>query len=130
MPGHQGDHQPLGRAALAQTERLSYQRRGGPRQPGTRGGVFHEKISNGEGVLLALLYQRRLCTLDVLAGALGGVSTSAVGNVIRQTLPLLQHEDAIPGPAPSLPHNRRSPRRWSNERRDKLILYGFTTLRI
>jgi hypothetical protein len=85
----------------AQTERLSYQRRGGPRQPGTRGGVFHQKISNGEGVLLALLYQRRLCTLDVLAGALGGVSRSAVGNVIRQTLPLLQHEDSIPGPAPA-----------------------------
>ena len=85
----------------ARTERLSYQRRGGPRQPGTRGGVFHQKISNGEGVLLALLYQRRLCTLDVLAGALGGVSRSAVGNVIRQTLPLLQHEDSIPGPAPA-----------------------------
>ena len=85
----------------AQTERLSYQRRGGPRQPGTRGGVFHQKISNGEGVLLALLYQRRLCTLDVLAGALGDVSRSAVGNVIRQTLPLLQHEDRIPGPAPA-----------------------------
>lgn len=84
----------------AQTERLSYRRRGGPRRPGTRGGVFHQ-ISNGEGVLLALLYQRRLCTLDVLAGALGGVSRSAVGNVIRQTLPLLQHEDSIPGPAPA-----------------------------
>jgi hypothetical protein len=85
----------------AQTERLSYQRRGGPRQPGTRGGVFHQKISNGEGVLLTLLHQRRLCTLDVLAGALGDVSRSAVGNVIRQTLPLLQHEDSIPGPAPA-----------------------------
>ena len=85
----------------AQAERLSYQRRGGPRQPGTRGGVFHQKISNGERVLLALLYQRRLCTLDVLAGPLGDVSRSAVGNVIRQTLPLLQHEDSIPGPAPA-----------------------------
>jgi hypothetical protein len=85
----------------AQTERLSYQRRGGPRQPGTRGGVFHQKISNGERVLLAILYQRRLCTMDVLAGALGDVSRSAVGNVIRQTLPLLQHEDSIPGPAPA-----------------------------
>jgi hypothetical protein len=72
-----------------------------PRQPGTRGGVFHQKISNGERVLLALLCHRRLCTLDVLAGALGGVSRSAVGNVIRQTLPLLQHEDNIPGPAPA-----------------------------
>jgi hypothetical protein len=91
----------LARRQSAQAERLSYQRRGGPRQPGTRGGVFHQKISNGEGVLLALLYQRRLCTLDVLASALGGVSRSAVGNVIRQTLPLLEYEDNIPGPAPA-----------------------------
>jgi hypothetical protein len=85
----------------AQAERLTYQRRGGPRQPGTRGGVFHQKISNSEGVLLALLYHRRLCTLDVLADALSDVSRSAVGNVIRQTLPLLQHEDCLPRPAPT-----------------------------
>ena len=91
----------LARRQSAQAERLSYQRRGGPRQPGTRGGVFHKKISHGEGVLLALLYQRRASTLDVLASAPGGVSRSAVGNVIRQTLPLLQHEDNIPGPAPA-----------------------------
>jgi hypothetical protein len=85
----------------AQAERLSYQRRGGPRQPGTRGGVFRQKISNSERVLLALVYHSRLCTLDVLADALGDVSRSAVGNVIRETLPLLQHEDRIPGPAPA-----------------------------
>ena len=85
----------------AQTERLTYQRRGGPRQPGARGGVFHQKISNSERILLALLYQRRLCTLDVLAAALGDVSRTAVGNVIRETLPLLQHEDNLPSPAPT-----------------------------
>jgi hypothetical protein len=91
----------LARLQSAQAERLSYQRRGGSRQPGTRGGVFHQKISNSERVLLALLYHRRLCTLDVLADALGDVSRSAVGNVIREILPLLQHEDRIPGPAPT-----------------------------
>jgi predicted DNA-binding protein YlxM (UPF0122 family) len=85
----------------AQAERFSYQRRGGPRQPGTRGGVFHQKISNSERVLLTLLYQRRLCTLEVLADALGDVSRTAVGNVIRETLPLLQHEDHLPRPAPA-----------------------------
>ena len=85
----------------ARTERRTYQRRGGPRQPGTRGGVFRQKISNSERVLLALLCHRRLCTLDVLADALGDVSRTAVGNVIRETLPLLQQEDRIPGPAPS-----------------------------
>jgi hypothetical protein len=85
----------------AHAERLSYQRRGGPRQPGTRGGVFHQKISNSERILLTLLYHRRLCTLDVLADALGDVSRSAIGNVIRETLPLLQRQDRIPGPAPT-----------------------------
>ena len=97
-------HDITSRAAArqsAQAERLTYQRRGGPRQPGTRGGVFHQKISNSERVLLALLYHRRLCTLDVLADALGDVSRSAVGNVIRETLPLLQHEDRLPRPAPA-----------------------------
>ena len=79
----------------------SYQRRGGPRQPGTRGGVFPQKISNSERVLLTILYHRGLCTLDVLADALGDVSRSAVGNVIRETLPLLQQEGHIPGPAPT-----------------------------
>lgn len=84
----------------AQAERLSHQRRGGPRQPGTRGGVFRQKISNSERVLLTVLYHRGLCTLDVLAGTLG-VSRSAVGNVIRETLPLLQQERDLPGPAPT-----------------------------
>ena len=85
----------------AQAERLTYQRRGGPRQPGARGGVFHQKISNSERILLALLYHRRLCTLDVLADALGDVSRTAIGNVIRETLPLLQQEDRIPGATPT-----------------------------
>ena len=85
----------------AQAERLSHQRRGGPRQPGTRGGVFPQKISNSERVLLTILYQRRLCTLDVLASALGDVSRSAIGNVIRETRPLLQQEARIPGHVPS-----------------------------
>jgi hypothetical protein len=85
----------------AYAERRTYQRRGSPRQPGTRGGVFHQKISNSEGILLTLLYHRRLCTLDVLANALGDVSRTAIGNVIRETLPLLQQQDRIPGPAPA-----------------------------
>ena len=85
----------------AHAERRTYQRRGGPRQPGTRGGVFHQKISNSERILLALLYHRRLCTLEVLADALGDVSRTAVGNVIRETLPLLQQEDRLPAPAPA-----------------------------
>jgi transposase len=82
----------------AQADRLNHQRRGGPRQPGTRFGVFPQKISNSERVLLTVLYQRNLCTLDVLAEALGDVCRSAIGNVIRETRPLLQQEGHTPVP--------------------------------
>jgi transposase len=85
----------------AQNERLAYQRRGAPRQPGTRGGVFPQKIGNSERVLLTILYQRRLCTLDVLTATLGDVSRSSIGNVIRETRPLLQQEGHTFTPAPT-----------------------------
>jgi hypothetical protein len=85
----------------AQAERLSHQRRGGPRQPGARGGVFPQKIRNRERVVLTVLYERGLCTLDVLAAALGDVSRSAIGNVVRETRPLLQQAGHMPTPAPS-----------------------------
>jgi hypothetical protein len=85
----------------AQAERLSHQRRGGPRQPGARGGVFPQKISNRERVVLTVLYERGLCTLDVLADALGDVSRSAIGNVVRETRPLLQQDGHMPTPAAS-----------------------------
>ena len=87
--------QRLAARQAAQAERLSHQRRGGPRQPGARGGIFPQKISNSERVLLTVLYQRGLCTLDVLADALG-VSRSAIGNVVRETRPLLQQDGHIP----------------------------------
>jgi transposase len=83
----------------AQAERLSYQRRGGPRQSGTRSGVFHQKISNRERVLLAVLYQRRLCTMDVLADLLE-VCRSSIGNAIRETRPLLEQAGHTSTPAP------------------------------
>jgi hypothetical protein len=74
----------------AQTERLTHQRRGGLRHPGARSGVFPQKISNAERVLLTILHLRGLCTLDVFAAALGDVSRSAIGGVIRETRPLLE----------------------------------------
>jgi hypothetical protein len=83
----------------AQAERLKHQRRGRPRQPGTRSGVFPQKISDSERVLLTVVYLRNLCILDVLADALGDVSRSAIGTVIRETRPLLQREGHIPAPA-------------------------------
>lgn len=87
--------QRLAARQAAQAERLGHQRRGGPRQPGARGGIFPQKISNRERVLLTVLYLRGLCTLDVLADALG-VSRSAIGNVVRETRPLLQQDGHIP----------------------------------
>jgi predicted DNA-binding protein YlxM (UPF0122 family) len=85
---------------LAQAERLSYQRRGGPRQSGTRSGVFHQKISNRERVLVAVLYQRRLCTMDVLADLLE-VCRSSIGNAIRETRPLLEQAGHTSTPVPT-----------------------------
>jgi hypothetical protein len=83
----------------AHAERLTHQRRGGPRHPGARGGVFPQKISNSERVLLTVLHLRKLCTLDVLADALGDVSRSAIGGVVRETRPLLEHDGCLPRPA-------------------------------
>jgi Rhodopirellula transposase DDE domain len=85
----------------AQAERLNHHRRRGPRQPGARAGVFPQKISNSERVLLAVLYERGLCTLDVLTEVLGDVCRSAIGNAIRETRPLLQQDGHTPVPAPS-----------------------------
>jgi Rhodopirellula transposase DDE domain len=99
-PGLHELTQQLAPLQAAQAERLSYQRRGSLRQPGTRGGVFHQKISNGERVLLAILYQRRLCTMDVLASLLG-VCRSSIGNAIRETRPLLHQAGYVPAPAPA-----------------------------
>jgi hypothetical protein len=88
--------QRLAARQAAQAERFGHQRRGGPRQPGARGGVFPQKISNHERVLLTVLYQRGLCTLDVLATAFGDVCRSAIGNAVRETRPLLQQDGYFP----------------------------------
>ncbi|WP_280909099.1 ISAzo13 family transposase [Streptomyces sp. SAI-090] len=84
---------------LAQVERASYQRRGADRQPGSRGGVFPQKLGDRERVVVALLYLRKLCTLDVLADALGDVSRSSIGNVVREIRPLLAEGGLLPPPA-------------------------------
>lgn len=84
---------------VAQVERASYQRRGADRQPGSRGGVFPQKLGDRERVLVAVLYLRKLCTLDVLADALGDVSRSSIGNVVREIRPLLAEGGLLPPPA-------------------------------
>ncbi|MET7458737.1 hypothetical protein ABZT03_44540 [Streptomyces sp. NPDC005574] len=104
---------------IAQTERASYQRRGAVRQPVSRGGVFPQKIGDVERVVLAVLYLRKLCTLDVLADALGDVSRSLIGNVVREIRPLLvetgllppQRPVTDPPPSSSPPHRARTTHR-------------------
>jgi hypothetical protein len=51
----------------AEAERRLYHRRGGERLPGARGGVFFEKITDAERVLITVLYQRQVCTRKILA---------------------------------------------------------------
>ena len=80
------------------TPRLSATRRTPPAHGPRR--RFHQKISNAERVLLAILYQRRLCTMDVLASLLG-VCRSSIGSAIRETRPLLQRAGHVPAPAPA-----------------------------
>jgi predicted DNA-binding protein YlxM (UPF0122 family) len=84
---------------LAGTERRTHRRRGGPRQPGTRGGVFPQKISNSERVLLTLLYLRKATTLDALADALSDVSRSSIGALVREIRPLLESDHRLPPPS-------------------------------
>ncbi|MFE8950381.1 ISAzo13 family transposase [Streptomyces sp. NPDC007856] len=83
----------------AQVERASYQRRGAVRQPGSRGGVFPQKLGDRKRVVVAILYLRKLCTLDVLADALGDVSRSSIGNFVREIRPLLTEGGLLPPPA-------------------------------
>jgi len=90
----------LAPAQAARAQQRHSQQRGGPRQSGTRSGVFHQKISNHERVLLAVLYQRRLCTMDVLADLLD-VSRSSIGNTIREIRPLLEQAGHTSTPAPT-----------------------------
>jgi hypothetical protein len=61
--------------------------------------VFPQKIPNSERVLLTLLYLRKQASLDALAEALGDVSRSLVGAVVRETRPLLEHDGHLPAPA-------------------------------
>jgi hypothetical protein len=60
--------------------------------------VFHQKVSNTERVLITVLYQRKLCNQDVLADLLD-VSRATIGNVVRETRPLLQRLGHTPTPA-------------------------------
>ncbi|MDG4762666.1 ISAzo13 family transposase [Solwaraspora sp. WMMD406] len=74
-------------AAVVEERRDS--RRGDRRRPGTRGGVFRQKITDGDRILAAILYQRGVCGIDVLAELLN-VSRSTLRGAINDVLPILR----------------------------------------
>lgn len=95
----------------AQTERRRHKRRGRQRLPGTRGGVFRQKITDAERVLAAVLSQRGVCTRRVLAELLD-VSPRTIGNALLDVRPLLEQD----GYTVALPDDESPPRQrcWTS----------------
>jgi transposase len=81
----------------AHIERRRYRRRGAERLPGARGGVFLQKITDPERILATVLYQRRVCTRQVLA-ELFDVSARTIGNALIEVRPLLEQDGYVPIP--------------------------------
>jgi transposase len=75
----------------AEAERRNYQRRGRDRLPGTRGGIFTEKITDPERVLAVILGLRKVCAWSVIA-ELFQVSRRTIGNASARVRPLLEHD--------------------------------------
>jgi hypothetical protein len=72
----------------AAIEQRRHRHRGGDRRPGTRGGVFRQKITDGDRILATILYRRRVCGLDTLA-ELFAISRSTLWNAINDVAPIL-----------------------------------------
>nr|WP_240677908.1 ISAzo13 family transposase [Actinacidiphila soli] len=72
----------------AAIEQRRHRQRGSNRRPGTRGGVFRQKITDGDRILATILYQRRVCDLDTLA-ELFAISRSTLWNAIKDVQPIL-----------------------------------------
>jgi hypothetical protein len=89
----------LSTSQAAQLERRRYRRRGAERLPGARGGVFQQKITDPERILATILYQRRVCTRQVLA-ELFDVSPRTIGNALLEVRPLLEQDNYLPIPVP------------------------------
>jgi transposase len=70
-------------------ERRRHLQRGGPRQPGSRGGVFRQKITDAERLLVAVLDARQIASKPVLAEVLG-VSLNTVRNALADAHPVLE----------------------------------------
>jgi hypothetical protein len=82
----------------AAIERRRHLQRGGDRTPGTRRGVFKQRLTDTERILATVLYQRKLCTREVLAEAFS-VSRGTISNAITEVTPILAHADITTEPA-------------------------------
>jgi DNA-binding transcriptional regulator YdaS (Cro superfamily) len=81
----------------AAVEQRRYRRRGGDRLPGTRGGVFQQKITDADRILATVLSQQRLCNQQTLAD-LFAVSRGTIRNAIDDVLPLLEQDGYVATP--------------------------------
>jgi DNA-binding transcriptional regulator YdaS (Cro superfamily) len=82
----------------AAIEARRHRQRGGQRRTGTRGGVFRQKITDGDRILATILYQRRVASLDALA-ELFDISRSTLWNAINDVLPILDARRVTFAPA-------------------------------
>jgi hypothetical protein len=82
----------------AQVGHRRYHRRGRHPLPGTRGGVFKQRLTDPERVLAAILYQRQACTRQVLAD-LFQVSPRTIGNILIDIRSILDQAGYQPAPA-------------------------------
>ncbi|WP_328828904.1 ISAzo13 family transposase [Streptomyces sp. NBC_00252] len=82
----------------AALEQRRHRKRGGDRRPGTRDGVFRQKITDADRILATVLSQRDLCNQQTLAD-LFGVSRGTIRNAIADVRPLLEQDLYVPIPA-------------------------------
>jgi hypothetical protein len=82
----------------AAVEQRRHRRRGGDRLPGTRGGMFRQKITDADRILATVLSQRRLCNQQTLAD-LFRTSRATIRNAVDDVLPLLEQDGYLPTPA-------------------------------
>jgi hypothetical protein len=85
-------------AYAAAAEQRRHRRRGGDRLPGTRGGLFRQKIPDADRILATVLSQRRLCNQQTLAD-LFRTSRATIRNAVDDVLPLLEQDGYLPTPA-------------------------------
>ncbi len=116
----------------AAVERRRHHQRGGDRLPGTRGGVFAQKITDADRILATVLDQRRLCGQQTLAN-LFGVSRGTIRNAIDDVQPLLQADGYTAVPAPPAvrdsSHTHRIHPKRNRTRNARLNPYKLTTRR-